>query len=180
MDGVDLKLWDLKALRQQMAIVSQSTVLFNDTLMNNLRLGNFHATEDEIIEAAKLAYAHDFIMEAGGYDTRIGENGNRFSGGQRQRLAIARAFLKKAPILILDEATSALDSESEFLIKKAIENISENKTVIAIAHRISTIQNADNILVFDKGRLVAQGKHSMLLSENSLYKHFVEKQLVNA
>lgn len=180
LDGVDLKQWDLKTLRQQMAIVSQSTVLFNDTLMNNLRLGNFHATEAEIIEAAKLAYAHDFIMEAGGYDTRIGENGSRFSGGQRQRLAIARAFLKKAPILILDEATSALDSESEFLIKKAIENISENKTVIAIAHRISTIQNADCILVFDKGHLVAQGKHNALLNENLLYKHLVEKQLVNS
>ena len=175
-----MKQWDLKALRQQMAIVSQSTVLFNDTLMNNLRLGNFHATEAEIIEAAKLAYAHDFIMEAGGYNTRIGENGSRFSGGQRQRLAIARAFLKKAPILILDEATSALDSESEFLIKKAIENISGNKTVIAIAHRISTIQNADCILVFDKGCLVAQGKHNALLSENLLYKHLVEKQLVNS
>ncbi len=180
LDGVDLKQWDLNALRQQMAIVSQSTVLFNDTLMNNLRLGNFHATEEEIIEAAKLAYAHDFIMEAGGYNTRIGENGSRFSGGQRQRLAIARAFLKKAPILILDEATSALDSESEFLIKKAIENISENKTVIAIAHRISTIQNADCILVFDKGHLVAQGKHNALLDENLLYKHLVEKQLVNS
>ena len=179
LDGIDLKQWDLKALRQQIAIVSQSTVLFNDTLMNNLRLGNFHATEDEIIEAAKLAYAHDFIMEAGGYDTRIGENGSRFSGGQRQRLAIARAFLKKAPILILDEATSALDSESEFLIKKAIENISTDKTIIAIAHRISTIQNADCILVFDKGRLIAQGKHTSLLSENLLYKHLVEKQLVN-
>lgn len=180
LDGIDLRQWDLKSLRQQMAIVSQSTVLFNDTLMNNLRIGNFHATEDEVIEAAKLAYAHDFIMEAGGYDTRIGENGNRFSGGQRQRLAIARAFLKKAPILILDEATSALDSESEFLIKKAIENISENKTVIAIAHRISTIQNADCILVFDKGCLVAQGKHNTLLAENLLYKHLVEKQLVNS
>ena len=180
LDGVDLKQWDLKALRQQMAVVSQSTVLFNDTLMNNLRLGNFHATEDEIIEAAKLAYAHDFIMEAGGYNTRIGENGSRFSGGQRQRLAIARAFLKKAPILILDEATSALDSESEFLIKKAIENISENKTIIAIAHRISTIQNADGILVFDKGCLVAQGKHNALMEENLLYKHLVEKQLVNS
>lgn len=180
LDSVGLKQWDLKALRQQMAIVSQSTVLFNDTLINNLRLGNFLATEEEIIEASKLAYAHDFIMEAGGYDVRIGENGNRFSGGQRQRLAIARAFLKKAPVLILDEATSALDSESEFLIKKAIENISENKTVIAIAHRISTIQNADCILVFDKGRLVAQGKHNALLSENLLYKHLVEKQLVNS
>lgn len=180
LDGVDLKQWDLKALRQQMSLVSQSTVLFNDTLMNNLRLGNFHATEEEIIEAAKLAYAHDFIMEAGGYNVFIGENGNRFSGGQRQRLAIARAFLKKAPVLILDEATSALDSESEFLIKKAIENISENKTIIAIAHRISTIQNADCILVFDKGHLVAQGKHNTLLSENLLYKHLVEKQLVNA
>lgn len=177
-NGVNLKQWDLAALRQQIAIVSQSTVLFNDTFLNNLRIGNLNATEDEIISAAKLAYAHDFIMASGGYNAPIGENGQRFSGGQRQRLAIARAFLKNAPVLILDEATSALDSESEFFIKKAIENIASNKTVIAIAHRISTIQNADRILVFNEGHIYAQGKHNDLLQTCSLYKHLVEKQLV--
>lgn len=176
--GVNLKQWDLPALRQQISIVSQSTILFNDTFLNNLRVGNLNATEDEIIAAAKLAYAHDFIMSAGGYDAQIGENGQRFSGGQRQRLAIARAFLKNAPVLILDEATSALDSESEFFIKKAIETIASDKTVIAIAHRISTIQNADQIVVFNEGHIHAQGKHNDLLQSCALYKHLVEKQLV--
>lgn len=176
--GINLKQWNLTALRQQISIVSQSTVLFNDTFLNNLRIGNLDATESEIINAAKLAYAHDFIMASGGYNASIGENGQRFSGGQRQRLAIARAFLKNAPVLILDEATSALDSESEFFIKKAIENIASNKTVIAIAHRISTIQNSDRILVLNEGHIYAQGKHNDLLQTCSLYKHLVEKQLV--
>ena len=177
-DDVPLQQWDLAALRSKIAVVSQSTVLFNDSLINNLRLGDLAASEAEVIEAAKLAYAHDFIMASGGYSAIVGENGNRFSGGQRQRIAIARAFLKKAPVLILDEATSALDSESEFFIKKAIEKLAENKTVIAIAHRISTIQNADSILVFDKGHLLAQGSHNTLLMTNALYKHLVEKQVV--
>ena len=178
-NGVELREWDLEALRKQIAIVSQATVLFNDSIFNNLRIGKPEASDAEVIEAAKLAYAHDFIMEAGGYDVMIGENGNRFSGGQRQRLAIARAFLKNAPILVLDEATSALDSESEFCIKKAIEKIAENKTVIAIAHRISTIQNADCIFVFDQGNLVGQGTHNRLLEENKLYQQLVAKQLLN-
>ena len=178
-NGVELREWDLDALRKQIAIVSQATVLFNDSIFNNLRIGKPEASDAEVIEAAKLAYAHDFIMEAGGYDVMIGENGNRFSGGQRQRLAIARAFLKNAPILVLDEATSALDSESEFCIKKAIEKIAENKTVIAIAHRISTIQNADCIFVFDQGNLVGQGTHNRLLEENKLYQQLVAKQLLN-
>lgn len=178
-DGVELCKWDLEALRKQIAIVSQATVLFNDSILNNLRIGKPEASEAEVIEAAKLAYAHDFIVAAGGYEVKIGENGNRFSGGQRQRLAIARAFLKNAPILILDEATSALDSESEFFIKKAIEKIAENKTVIAIAHRISTIQNADCIFVFEQGRLVGQGTHNALLSTNKLYQQLVAKQLLN-
>lgn len=178
-NGVELREWDLEALRKQIAIVSQSTILFNDTILNNLRIGKPEASDVEIIKSAKLAYAHDFIMEAGGYDVIIGENGNRFSGGQRQRLAIARAFLKNAPILVLDEATSALDSESEFCIKKAIEKIAENKTVIAIAHRISTIQNADCIFVFDQGNLVGQGTHNRLLAENNLYQQLVAKQLLN-
>ncbi len=178
-NSVELRKWDLKALRSQISVVSQATVLFNDTILNNLRIGRMEANETEVIEAAKLAYAHDFIMESGGYHTKIGENGNRFSGGQRQRLAIARAFLKKAPILILDEATSALDSESEFYIKKAIEKIAENKTIIAIAHRISTIQNAHRIFVFEEGNLVGQGTHNNLLAENKLYQQLVTKQILN-
>lgn len=176
--STNLKNWDLKNLRQQIAVVSQSPVLFNDTFANNLRFGKPNASEEELVQAAKTAYAHDFIMESGGYNATVGENGRRFSGGQRQRLAIARAFLKNAPVLILDEATSALDSESEFFIKKAIENIAHNKTIIAIAHRISTIQNADCILVFNHGKLIAQGKHSDLLQSNDLYKQLVEKQMV--
>ena len=176
--GIDLKDWELQTLRQQIAVVSQSTVLFNDTFANNLRFGKPNASDEELILAAKTAYAHDFIMESGGYNAIIGENGRRFSGGQRQRLAIARAFLKNAPILILDEATSALDSESEFYIKKAIENIAFNKTIIAIAHRISTIQNADCILVLNHGELIAQGSHNDLLQSNDLYKQLVEKQMV--
>ena len=177
--GTNLKNWDLKALRSQIAIVSQSTVLFNDSFANNLRIGNTQASDNELIQAAKMAYAHDFIMESGGYEAIIGENGRRFSGGQRQRLAIARAFLKNAPVLILDEATSALDSESEFFIKKAIENIATNKTVIAIAHRISTIQNADCIVLLDHGTLIAQGKHNDLIHTSPLYQQLVEKQLVH-
>lgn len=178
MDGVDIRQWDLKHLRQQISIVSQSTILFNDTFLENLRLGSPNATREEIIEAAKMAYAHDFICKAGGYDSRIGENGNRLSGGQRQRLAIARAFLKQAPILILDEATSALDSESEALIKKSLDTIRKQKTVIAIAHRISTIQQADCIWVFEKGSLVGKGTHAELLKTNFRYQQLVSKQLI--
>ena len=143
--GVPLQQWDISALRHQISLVSQSTVLFNDSILNNLKIGRLDASDDEVIAAAKMAYAHDFILSAGGYDTVVGENGNLFSGGQRQRLAIARALLKNAPVLILDEATSSLDSESEFSIQKALESITQNKTVIAIAHRISTIQKADCI-----------------------------------
>lgn len=178
MDGVDIRQWDLKHLRQQISIVSQSTILFNDTFLENLRLGSPNATREEIIEAAKMAYAHDFICKVGGYDSRIGENGNRLSGGQRQRLAIARAFLKQAPILILDEATSALDSESEALIKKSLDTIRKQKTVIAIAHRISTIQQADCIWVFEKGSLVGKGTHAELLKTNFRYQQLVSKQLI--
>lgn len=177
---VPLPQWDLTVLRQQIAVVPQSPVLFNGTLLENLRIGNPQATLEEVIQAAKMAYAHEFILEAGGYDAPIGENGNRFSGGQRQRLALARAFIKNAPVLLLDEATSALDSESEYFIKKTMENLAKTKTVIAIAHRISTIQNADHILLFDKGQLVSQGTHTQLFQTNTLYHHLVEKQLLQA
>ena len=178
LDGIDVRQWDLAHLRRQIASVPQWTWLLNDTFLQNLRLGNPNATREEVIQAAQRAYAHDFIMEAGGYDAQIGENGNRFSGGQRQRLAIARAFLKRAPVLILDEATSALDSESEYFIKKSIDSIRSNQTVIAIAHRISTIQQADCILVLDQGRLIGQGTHAELLQSNACYQQLVEKQMI--
>ncbi len=178
LDGIDVRQWDLAHLRRQIASVPQWTWLLNDTFLHNLRIGNPNATREEVIQAAQRAYAHDFIMEAGGYDAQIGENGNRFSGGQRQRLAIARAFLKQAPVLILDEATSALDSESEYFIKKSIDSIRSNQTVIAIAHRISTIQQADCILVLDHGRLIGQGTHAELLRSNACYQQLVEKQMI--
>ena len=178
LDGIDIRNWDVAHLRQQIAFVSQSTLLFNDTFFNNLRIGSPQATLEEVMDAAKRAYAHEFIISSGGYDAPIGENGNRFSGGQRQRLAIARAFVKKAPILVLDEATSALDSESEAFIKKSIEAVRGTKTIIAIAHRISTIQQADCILVLDKGALIGVGTHGELMRSNARYRQFVEKQTI--
>ncbi|MDR1255131.1 MAG: ABC transporter ATP-binding protein/permease [Puniceicoccales bacterium] len=178
LDGIDLRRWSLESLRSQIAIVSQNPVLFNDTIANNLKLGCPEAGDAAVIEAAKAAYAHKFILAAGGYHAWVGENGNRFSGGQRQRLAIARAFLKDAPVLILDEATSALDSESEFYIRKAIERLTVGKTVVAIAHRISTIQNAHCIYLFDAGRFICQGTHTALLKTSELYRQLVEKQLL--
>ena len=180
LEGVDVRQWNLVHLRQQIAFVSQSTILFNDTFFNNLRIGSPQATREEVTEAAKQAYAHDFIMASGGYDAPIGENGNRFSGGQRQRLAIARAFLKQAPVLVLDEATSALDSESEAFIRKSIEAVRGTKTIIAIAHRISTIQQADCILVLDKGHLTGSGTHAELMQSNTRYRQFVEKQMIES
>ncbi len=178
-DDVDIKNYSLATLRNHIGFVSQHPVLFNDTVFNNLRVGNFSASQDEIIAAAKAAYAHDFICKLeNGYETRVGDSGGRLSGGQRQRIALARAFLKNAPILILDEATSALDSESEYFVRKAVDLLGKNKTVIAIAHRLSTIQHADVIVVLDKGKCVAQGTHSSLLKECTLYQTLVEKQLL--
>ncbi|MDR0755940.1 MAG: ABC transporter ATP-binding protein/permease [Puniceicoccales bacterium] len=179
LDGIDLRRWSLENLRSQIAVVSQNPVLFNDTIANNLKLGCPEADDAAVIEAAKAAYAHEFILAAGGYHAWVGENGNRFSGGQRQRLAIARAFLKNAPVLILDEATSALDSESEFYIRKAIDRLTVGKTVIAIAHRISTIQNAHCIYLFDGGRFICQGTHAALLKTSESYRQLVEKQLLD-
>lgn len=180
LDGKNIRQWSLKSLRDAIAIVSQNPILFNDSVLNNLRMGNPSASFNEVVAAAKLAYADDFISGfENGYETFIGENGGLLSGGQRQRMAIARAFLKNAPILILDEATSALDSESEFFIRKALDTLSKNKTVVAIAHRISTIQHADKIFVFDHGHLLCEGSHDVLMQVSTLYKQLVEKQMLN-
>lgn len=178
-DSVDVRDMKLSDLRRNIAIVSQDPVLFNDTVYNNLALGKAVASREEIITAARLAHAHEFIMnlEGGlGYDTIVGERGGRLSGGQKQRIAIARAFLRHAPILILDEATSALDSESEAMIQDALRKLVMGKTVLIIAHRFSTIRDASQILVFDQGRIVAQGDHAALYASNALYKSLYDRQ----
>ncbi len=177
LDGHNIKDVTLKSLRENMAIVSQSPVLFNDTITSNIRHGKPGSSDEEVIQAAKMAYAHDFIEALPhGYDTLAGERGGHLSGGQRQRIALARAFLKNAPILILDEATSALDSESEHYIQLAIKELTRGKTVIIIAHRLSTIKQADMICVFDQGRIVDTGKHSELIESSNLYKMLCQRQ----
>ncbi|KAA2216797.1 ABC transporter ATP-binding protein [Maribacter flavus] len=176
-DGVNIKNLSKKSLRGLLGLVTQDSILFNDSVKNNIRLGKENATEADIIEAAKIANAHDFIMELpNGYDTNIGDSGNKLSGGQKQRLSIARAVLKNPPIMILDEATSALDTESERLVQDALENMMRNRTSIVIAHRLSTIQNADTIVVLNKGEIVEQGSHNELLSQNGTYRKLVEMQ----
>ena len=170
-DDCDIKDIQLENLRSHVSIVSQNTVLFNDSVKNNISYANPNATDLEITEAAKKANAHDFIEKLPrGYDTIIGDDGTLISGGQRQRIAIARALLKDAPILILDEATSALDSESENQIQQAIDNLKIGKTTIVIAHRLSTVENAENIIVLKNGEIVENGSHEELMSlENSYY-----------
>lgn len=170
LDGIDISALSLTSLRQQIATVSQQVTLFNDTMANNIAYGCFDVSREQIIEAAKLAYADEFInLLPQGYDTPIGENGVLLSGGQRQRVAIARAILKDAPILILDEATSALDSESEHYIQKALEVVMKNRTTLVIAHRLSTIKSADKIVVLHQGRLVEEGNHVSLLELEGYY-----------
>lgn len=170
LDGTPIQELSLKSLRSQMAFVSQHVTLFNDTIANNIAYGRFDLTREQIIEAAKLAYAHEFISKLPeGYETRIGENGLLLSGGQRQRIAIARAILKDAPILILDEATSALDSESEHFIQEALERVMKNRTTLIIAHRLSTIKHADKIIVLQQGHIVEQGTHQELLALGGQY-----------
>ncbi|MDC6406066.1 MULTISPECIES: ABC transporter ATP-binding protein [Maribacter] len=176
-DGVNIKNLSKKSLRGLLGLVTQDSILFNDSVKNNIRLGKENATDADIIEAAKIANAHDFIMELpNGYDTNIGDGGNKLSGGQKQRLSIARAVLKNPPIMILDEATSALDTESERLVQDALEKMMRNRTSIVIAHRLSTIQNADTIVVLNKGEIVEQGSHNELLSQNGTYRKLVEMQ----
>ena len=176
-DGHDVKEVTLKSLRNQIAIVTQQTILFNDTVRNNIAYGDPHRTADEITSAATAAHALDFIENLPqGFDTIIGEGGTRLSGGQRQRLSIARALLKNAPILILDEATSSLDTESEQAVQKALENLMHGRTTFVIAHRLSTIRNADRIVVIVGGRIVEEGKHDQLLALKGEYHKLYEMQ----
>lgn len=176
-DDINIKNRSKKSLRAMMGLVTQDSILFNDTVQNNIGLGKEGASLEEITEAAKIANAHDFIMELPkGYNTNIGDSGNKLSGGQKQRLSIARAVLKNPPIMILDEATSALDTESERLVQDALEKMMKNRTSIVIAHRLSTIQNADTIVVLQKGEIVEQGSHEQLLAKNGTYKKLVAMQ----
>jgi subfamily B ATP-binding cassette protein MsbA len=169
-DGIDIRCLSFASLRRQMALVTQQTILFNDTVRNNIAYGRNDCKEEEIVEAARRAYALDFIRELPQqFDTVIGESGARLSGGQQQRISIARALLKNAPILILDEATSALDTESEREVQKALENLMHNRTTIIIAHRLSTVQNADRIVVLKDGQIVEEGRHEELLARNGEY-----------
>jgi subfamily B ATP-binding cassette protein MsbA len=180
-DGIDVRQMKLADLRRNIALVSQEPVLFNDTIYNNLALGTTNASRDEIIAAARLAHAHEFIEKLPqSYDTMVGERGALLSGGQKQRIAIARAFLRHAPILILDEATSALDSDSEAAVQDALRRLVTGKTVLIIAHRFSTIRDASMILVFDKGEIVAQGDHTALYAGNALYKSLYDRQNTGA
>jgi subfamily B ATP-binding cassette protein MsbA len=177
LDGQSLKDIELESLRRQMGVVTQESILFNDTILNNIAFGMENVREEDVIQAARVANAHDFIMQTpDGYQTLIGERGSKLSGGQRQRLSIARAVLKNPPILILDEATSALDSESEKLVQDALNNLMKNRTSIVIAHRLSTIQHADEIIVIQNGQIVERGRHETLLSQSGLYKKLIEIQ----
>ena len=176
-DGTDIRNLDLQMLRELMGNVNQEAILFNDSFFNNITFGVESATMDEVIAAAKIANAHDFIMATEeGYETNVGDRGCRLSGGQRQRISIARAILKNPPILILDEATSALDTESEKLVQNALESLMQNRTTIVIAHRLSTIKKADEICVLHEGKIVERGKHEELLSLDGYYKRLCDMQ----
>ena len=176
-DGVSVRDYTQDSLRAHMSVVAQDTILFNDTIEGNISLGKLDATHDEIVAAAKVANAHDFIMETDkGYQTNIGDRGMKLSGGQRQRLSIARAVLKNPEILILDEATSALDTESEKLVQDALNSLLKGRTSIVIAHRLSTVHNADKIIVIDHGRIAEQGTHTSLMERNGIYAKLIEMQ----
>ena len=176
-DGINIKDIELKNLRSLMGIVSQESILFNDTIYNNIKIGNLKATEKDIITAAKAAYAHDFILNCeDGYNTNIGNSGEKLSGGEKQRISIARAILKNPQILILDEATSSLDSESEKLVQNALTNLMQSRTTLVIAHRLSTIENADLIIVLNNGEITEKGSHKELINKNGDYKKLYNLQ----
>ena len=168
----------IKSLRKNISLVSQDTTLFDDTVRNNILYANLNATENELKEASRLSFCDEFIDKLPNkYDTLIGENGTRLSGGEKQRLSIARALLKKSPIILLDEATSALDAETEDKIQKAIQFLTKDRTTIVIAHRLSTILGSDRIYVIDNGKILDSGKHEELLGSSKEYKNFYEKQI---
>jgi subfamily B ATP-binding cassette protein MsbA len=179
-DDINIKNYNLYSLRKHMGIVTQEPILFNDTIANNIALGTENATMEQIIEAAKIANAHDFILQKEeGYATNIGDRGNKLSGGEKQRITIARAILRNPPILILDEATSSLDTESERLVQDAINHMMQNRTSIVIAHRLSTIKHADEIIVLDKGEIIERGTHQQLIELEGTYKRLVTMQEVH-
>jgi len=178
-DGKNIKEVNLKSLRKLIGLVTQDSILFNDSIKNNLLIGKENATDQEIIQALKIANAWEFVKELPEtIESNIGDSGNKLSGGQKQRLSIARAVLKNPPIMILDEATSALDSESEHLVQIALDNVMKNKTSLVIAHRLSTIQKADNILVLDKGKIIESGKHKDLMDKGGIYANLVRMQTI--
>ena len=176
-DGINVKELGIHDLRQLIGNVNQEAILFNDSFRNNITFGVDSATQEQVEQAAKIANAHEFIMQTEhGYDTNIGDRGGRLSGGQRQRVSIARAILKNPPILILDEATSALDTESERLVQDALERLMKTRTTVAIAHRLSTIKNADEICVMHEGEIVERGTHEQLLAQGGYYKKLHDMQ----
>jgi len=179
-DGINIKDYSIESLRKQMSFVTQEPILFNETIANNITLGNSSASLDAVIHAAKIANAHNFIIgKEDGYQTNIGDRGNKLSGGERQRVTIARAVLQNPPILILDEATSSLDTESERLVQDAIIHLMQDRTSIVIAHRLSTIKNADEIIVLQKGEIIERGTHESLITQNGFYKKLVEMQEIS-
>ncbi|MBX3254670.1 MAG: ABC transporter ATP-binding protein [Chitinophagaceae bacterium] len=176
-DGKDIRSLTTESLRSLMGIVNQESILFNDTIFNNIAFGNANATQEEVEAAATIANAHEFIMATGhGYQTNIGDKGSKLSGGQKQRLCIARAVLKNPPIMLLDEATSALDTESEKMVQDALNKLMKNRTSLIIAHRLSTIQNVDHIIVLETGRVVEEGTHQELINKDGLYRRLIEMQ----
>lgn len=176
-DGKDIRKIKIQDLRSLMGNVNQDPILFNDTIFNNIAFGVTNASREDVIAAAKIANAHDFIMEKEeGYDTNIGDRGVKLSGGQRQRISIARAILKNPPILILDEATASLDTESERIVQEALDRLMSSRTTIAIAHRLSTIKNADEIIVMNEGQVVERGRHEELLALNGYYRKLNDMQ----
>ncbi len=177
-DGQDLASVDLRTLRRQIGVVTQETILFSGTILENIRYGCPEATDEQIVEAARVANAYDFIMALPhGFQTDVGERGQRLSGGQLQRIALARAILNNPPILILDEATSAVDAESEALIQEALARLTQGRTVFSIAHRMSTVRRSDRIIVMEHGRIVEEGRHDELLARDGSYRKLFAEQL---